>query len=304
MTNNIPAGTIVVAVDGSEDSERAIHWAAEQARCERRPLTVLTATGVTTVPTAAWAAYAPSYTLQPEELLASARAVADGALAIAVDLLPGAETHSAAVLGDPRQALVDLSRQAHLLVIGSRGRGPLRSKLLGSVSAAVSRDSHCPVVVCRPPRGRREDEPAHGILVGADGTAESLPVIEFAYRQASLRGLPLTVLHAAWDEMGAFHGPGLTRPTDHTFEQQRLLLAESVAGFAGKFPEVRVELQPARGLAEDCLGADSARWDLIVVGRHPVDTVLRLLTGAVATAVVEHAHTNVAVVPQAEPAAS
>lgn len=300
MTKNIQAGTIVVAVDGSDDSERAIHWAAEQARLERRPLTVVTATGVPTVPTAAWSSYAPGYTLQPDELLEGAQAVADGALEIAEKLLPGAESHAVALLGDARQVLVDASKEAHLLVLGSRGHGPLRSKLLGSVSAAVSRDSLCPTVVCRPPR--KHEDSGKGVLVGADGTAESLPVIEFAFQQASLRGLPLTVLHAAWDEIGAFHGPGLTQPTDHAYEQQRLLLAESVAGFASTYPEVVVDLLPARGLAEDCLGSASARWDLIVVGRHPVDTVLRLLTGAVATAVVEHAHTNVAVVPQAEPA--
>lgn len=96
------------------------------------------------------------------------------------------------VYGDPRGVLIGLARQAHLIVMGSRGRGTVRSMLLGSVSAAVSKYASCPVAVRRPPRGR-----AHtcGVVVGSDVTPESVPVVEFAFEQASLRGVPLTVLH-------------------------------------------------------------------------------------------------------------
>ncbi|WP_435770856.1 universal stress protein [Nocardioides sp. SYSU DS0651] len=300
MTNNIQPGTIVVATDGSDDADRAIHWAAEQAWYERRLLTVVTATGAPSVPSAPWDARAAAYTAHTQDLVEAAQAVADEALAVVRRMRPGVQASATAVVGDARQVLVDLSADAHLVVVGSRGHGPLRSKLLGSVSAAVSRDAACPVVVCRPPRRRSAQDIDTGVLVGADGTPESLPVIEFAFQQASMRGLPLTLMHSVWDQLAALHGLVAAPATED--DEQRLLLAESVAGFAAKFPEVRVELLPARGMPEDCLTADSARWDLIVVGRHPVDTVLRLVTGAVATAVVEHAHTAVAVVPQAEPA--
>ncbi|KRB80038.1 hypothetical protein ASE01_00570 [Nocardioides sp. Root190] len=299
MTKTINPSSIVVAVDGSDDSHRAVHWAAEQAHRERRPLLVVTATGAVDVPAIAWGGMAAAYVYQPQELLARGQAVADEALAIALHLYPALEVTATAILGDPRVVLTDVSRDTHMLVLGSRGRGAFRSKVLGSVSAAVSRDAECPVVVCRP-RGRASADGA-GVLVGADGTAESVPVLELAFAQASLLGRPLTVMHTLLDEHVGFRGPGMISAGEPGLEEHRLLLSESVAGLRPKYPEVETDLVLARGLAEECLSDRSGTWDLIVVGRHPVDTLFRLVTGAVATAVVERAHTNVIVVPQADP---
>ncbi|HWI42383.1 MAG TPA: universal stress protein [Nocardioides sp.] len=278
MNTDIIPGSIVVGADGSDAADRAIHWAAEQAWLERRHLTVVTAA---------------------EHYLDGSRGIVNVALAMIARMRPGVEADGCVVVGDPREVLVELSPRAHLLVLGSRGHGPVRSKLLGSVSAAVSRDATCPVVVCRPHHWRSANDIDAGVLVGADGTAESLPVIEHAFQQASLRGLPLTVVHCTWDGVVALTGPAVLDPQAVGMEEERLLLAESVAGFTAKFPEVHVELQVARGLAEQVLAAGSARWDLVVVGRHPVDTFARRAMGAVSTSVVEHAHTSVAVVPQA-----
>lgn len=300
MTNSINPNSIVVATDGSDDAHRAVQWAAEHAYRERRPLIVVTAVGSPGVPAVTWSGMGAGYAYQPHEMLAHGQAVADEALALAHHLRPGLEVETAVVHGDPRQALVEFSEKAHLLVLGSRGRGVFRSKVLGSVSAAVSRDAACPVVVSRPPA--RGSEPDRGILVGADGTVESLPVIEFAFQQASLLGLPLTVVHCVWDEIAAAHGPIMVPQQEEGLDEQRLLLSESVAGMSSKFPEVTVDLRLARGLAEECLSDDSSAWNLIVVGRHPVDTLFQLITGAVATAVIERSRTTVAVVPQSEPA--
>jgi nucleotide-binding universal stress UspA family protein len=288
-TEQIAPSSIVLAADGSDDADRALRWAAEQAFLERRPLTIVTATGAPGVP-----AVTP-------DMIDHARAVADAARAVAERLHPGLDVTAAVRIGDARQVLVDLSRRVHLIVLGSRGRGVFKSTVLGSVSAAVSRDAACPVIVCRPAH-RRAGEPYRGVLVGADGTPESLPVIEFAFQQASLHRLPLTVVHALWDELATAHLPVEVSADVQGLEEQRLLLAESVAGMASKFPEVSVEQLLARGLPEECLSSDSTVWHLVVVGRHPVDSVLRLLSGAVAVSVVERSQTTVAVVPQADPA--
>jgi len=200
--------------------------------------------------------------------------------------------HAHLVDADARQALVDASRTAHLLVLGSRGRGAVTGLLLGSVSVAVAQLSACPVVVCRP----RHGDPAHGVLVGADGSPESAPVIDFAFRQASLRGVPLTVMHCFWEITAAGAASSqdaTTAPTD-----VQLLLAESVAGFAETYPDVEVHLEPTRGLVDQALAGSAPTTDLIVVGRRREKAIARLLHASMAAAVLERAAGTVAVVPE------
>jgi nucleotide-binding universal stress UspA family protein len=195
--------------------------------------------------------------------------------------------------------LVDASTHAFELVMGSRGRGALGSLLLGSVSAAVARHAACPVVVCRPvgPGPRRA-----GAVVGADGTRESLPVVEFAYRQAYLRKMPLTVLHTFFDAAAAVaryreaRGEPSAMPD---LEQLRETLAQSVAGLDQDYPGVAVTLSVEHGMADQALTPRGDGWDLVVVGRHPMTTVDRLLTTSISIAVLERAHGTVAIVPEA-----
>src|SRR5690606_16874816 len=94
----------------------------------------------------------------------------------------------------------------------------------------------CPVVICRP-----TDEPfaKTALVVGADGSEDSLPVIEFAFRQAELRQMPLHVVHC-YADASTRHWRRST-PVDK--DGLRLMLAESVAGMADKFPDVTVTLR-------------------------------------------------------------
>lgn len=266
-------GDVVVGVDGSDHAERALRWACEQAALEKRRLTIV-AVGD-----------------QVGDLV-------DEAVAAAQRLQPELTVVGRALTGDPRQVLIDLSADAHLLVLGSRGRGALRSVLLGSVSATVSTQAACPVIVCRPTDG---DTTRPGVVVGADTTPESLPVIEFAYRQASLRNLPLTVLHCFWDAAAAladYHAARGKKVDSPDLEDLRAALSESVAGFAETYPDVTVDLTLKYGLADEALSPRDGGWDLIVVGHHPTTSISRILTGSIATAVVERARSTVAVVPE------
>lgn len=291
MTNVNP-NSIVVGVDGSPEADRAVQWAAEQAHLEQRPLVVVTAEHpVTPVATS----LGPAYAYQVDDLLEAAQAIADEAAALATRHRPDVSVTTRARVGEPREVLVEMSHGAHLLVLGSRGRGPVRSKLLGSVSAAVIKRAQCPVVVCRP---GTELAVKNGVVVGADGTAPSLPVIDFAFRQAALHNQPLTIVHCFWDVLAGIESPRLVRDTEPDLEATRALLSESVAGFRERYPEVHVTLQVARGHAVDCLAAIADRHDLVVVGRHPIDSFSRHVTGSVSTDVTERAHTAIAVVPE------
>lgn len=299
MTHDrVAPGTIVVGVDGSVHAQRALSWAAEQAMLENRQLTVVHAAGEGDIRSVAWVGAKGSAL---PDLLTTAREVVSNALAWVGSIHPGLDVVGAPQLGDPRQVLVELSEDAHLIIVGSRGRGTFRSMLLGSVSVSVAKHAHCPVVVTRP---GPEPHPRDGVLVGADGTAESLPVIEFAFRQASLRGATLTVMHTSFAVAVTLAAvTQVATPADGA-EDERLLLSESVAGLSEKFPDVRVSLQLGYGLVDECLTQGSQSRTLIVVGRHQVNSISKLLAGSVSAAVLERSDSPVAVVPEGAPTSS
>jgi nucleotide-binding universal stress UspA family protein len=288
------SGRIVVGVDGSEHADRAIVWAARRAALERRPLTLLHAfdpLGRTFV--GALELEGDNRLELRHALRRAARITLDEAVQRVHEIGADLVVHAELVDTDPRQALVDASKTAHLLVVGSRGRGPLRGLLLGSVSLAVSQLAECPTIVCRP---RRAEPDTARVLVGADGSAASRPVIDFAFREASLRGVPLTVMHCFWQVVPADSSSGpVEEPAD-----MRLLLAESVAGFRESYPDVDVHLELARGLVDQVLVSAAPAADLLVVGRRHKDAIARLLHASMAAAVLERAAGTVAVVPEAE----
>jgi len=295
----IPHGSVVVGVDGSEHGERAVLWAARHASLEHRTLTLLHSAEQQLVREAGWL---DQQIPEPHELdsaldgaghsvLAHAR---DQAVAIAPDLdVVTVLSHDPA-----RVALVDASASAHVLVLGSRGRGPVSSAVLGSVSASVVRRATCPVVVCRPPEARQPR--ANRVVVGVDGTAACAPVLEFAFAEASLRRWPLTVMHAFIDDAAAAVGPELlschSEPAG--LEELRLVLAESVAGLREKYPDVEVTRDLNRGLIDDCLADRPPAAALLVIGRTAIPGWRRLLHKPGALVVLERTHTTVAVVPE------
>ncbi len=292
---SIPLDSIVVAYDGSEHADRALRWASVQASLEKRALDVVHVAGISEIPGAPWAGAGMVSALLVDDLRETARSAVEAAAARVISRRLDLTTRVHVLGGDPRQVLIELSQHAHLVVLGSRGRGVVRSLLLGSVSAAVSKHAGCPVVVARPVES---DPVGAGVVVGADGTHESLPVIEFAFRQASFRTLPLTVVHCYWDAAAAYGSRDLTAGADDDTADLRALLAESVAGLSEKFPDVHVSRRLEHGLVDHVLTSGRG-WDLIVVGRHPLDLWSRTFVGSMATAVLERAHATVAVVPEA-----
>lgn len=297
MTSEIPAGSIVVGTDGSAHAERAVLWAARQAHLEGRPLDIVHAYGRVGVGELAWlgtpgldqSVLARALHEAGETLVAEARE-------IAVLEVPGLVVRTHVLETDARDALVGASASAHLVVLGSRGRGPLRTLVLGSVSQSVARHARCPAVVCRP---QELLEGRHKVLVGAEGTVESLPVVEFAFKQASLHHLPLVVMHTFADPtlaVRAVEGGPPPEPTDVV--ELKILLSESVAGLREKYPDVEVDLQLSQGLVDQCLLQEAPDAELLVVGRSDVSGWSRLLYSSCALAVLERARTTVVVVPE------
>ena len=139
---------IIVGVDGSGHSQRALEWAMKEATLRHAPLTVLTVHeairgyygGVSSFPED------PELT---EKARMAAQAEADQVLAGLGDSRPESVTVQA-VNSFPVEELVNASKDADLIVLGSRGAGGFARLMLGSVSSQVAQHAHCPVTIIPP----------------------------------------------------------------------------------------------------------------------------------------------------------
>jgi nucleotide-binding universal stress UspA family protein len=288
----VPPGSVVVGVDGSPASARAVLWAADQAGLEHRPVALVSACRATVATT--WMG-SPGY--NPGTLMTVLEDSAREQLAESAKVVhgrdPGLEVYRVFDRRDPRDALLALAPTAAMVVLGTRGHGPMASLLLGSVSLSVSQHAACPVVVVRD-----DDERTHGgIVVGCDGTVRSDAALGFAFRQASLTSLPLTVVHAFWSEQDEGYPSTNRRYAEADREDMGLLLAEAVAGPMTDYPDVKVSFHVERGLADTVLLHACETADLVVVGTHPTHALYDLLAGEVSRSVLGRAHCPVAVVP-------
>ncbi len=299
LTRAPAPGTIVVAYDGSHHADQALRWGAEQANREQRTLTIVHVVGPATLEFGSLSVVHALPDDMREAIRESGWALTHGARARVLESYPDLDVDTVLGEGDPRQILTVLSVDATCLVIGSRGRGRVASLLLGSVSVAVARHASCPVVVVRP---YNPGKVRRGILVGTDVEAHSRPTLEFAYRQASLWDLPLTVLYCVPDLTGSDLGVGAVDDDRPGLDEHRCALAESVAGLAEKFPDVHVRLRIGHGSAELCLIGASPTQDLVVVGRHHIGAADLFGLGGFATPVVEGSSCPVAVVCEPVPA--
>lgn len=150
---------IVVGVDGSEGSQRALDWAAEEAGLRDARLEVVT----TYESEPEWAGLPAEGAMTSTQIEAvhdsvatATRRAAEHAKGVAEKMiggLPGTTKAEAVVIASqrPAEALVERSRDADMLVIGSRGLGGFKTLMLGSVSQQCATHAHCPVVIIRPP---------------------------------------------------------------------------------------------------------------------------------------------------------
>jgi nucleotide-binding universal stress UspA family protein len=293
-------GSVVVGVDGSPGSERALAWAVEDAHAEGRALTVLHSGAQSVLRnTVLLDGQGIDHTELYRELRLADIALLERAVAAATETYPDLRVEAVLVETDIRTALVDASRHAHLVVVGSRGRGTVASVLLGSVSRYVAAHALCPVVVSREPWDEDARDLPHGVrgvVVGVDWTAGSTQVAEYAFRLASVRGLPVTVVHALWHVPSEWAERPLVTVGD--IEGLGPLLAETVGGLREKYPDVPVYFELRRGLADEVLARAAGRGSIVVVGRPPHDLLTKLLEGTTAIAVVEQSRGTVVVVPE------
>ncbi|MFE2957265.1 universal stress protein [Nocardia tengchongensis] len=243
--------SVIVAVDESAGS--AVAWAAHTAALHHAPLHLLRVLEIT--PDEGLGLGTAITTQDYSHLEEHGNWVLQTAAAAAAKAAPGLTITTELATGAVVPTLLERTRQARMLVGGARGGGTLRRALLGSVSSVLARRAHCPFVVVRDGVPFPVDLPTRPILVGVDGTKISEPAIKAALEEASVRGVAVIALHAE----GASDDPEMDALDDY-------VLAESLAGWQERYPNVRIDRETAHDTPERSLLALSSSSQLLVVG--------------------------------------
>jgi nucleotide-binding universal stress UspA family protein len=299
MNGQHPAKAVVVGVDGSADALRAVRWAVPEARRRRAVLRLVHAFAWTDdrmvgMPGLGLEVYGDRLRIAAQRALTAATAVVseqDQELAV----------ESKIVLGTPAGVLVEQSRSAELLVVGDRGRGRITSLLAGSVAVAVAAHATCPVVVVRGSADAAGDPDAEAlpIVVGVDGTPLSEAALAFAFEAASTRHARLVAVHTWLD---ALADPEMAPLIDWRglTEDETVALAERLAGWGEKYPDVTVERVVVEGRAAQVLRDRSRKAQLVVVGSRGHGEFAGFVLGSVSSALVHGSGCPVAVVRSSE----
>ncbi|MBX6751387.1 MAG: universal stress protein, partial [Micromonosporaceae bacterium] len=267
---------IVVGVDGSPASWQAIHTAVWEARARRT--TLVLAHGFPADPYT-WYGWAPMYAGPAYDPRALAQTMVDETANEVRDTYPDMTVTTELHPGTGANALIEASRDATMVVVGSRGRGGFAGLSIGSVAAQTAAHAACPVMVIRPliegdtepltDTGDRATVQPGPVVVGVDGSTTAVDAVEFAFEEASLRRVPLVAMHVWWQLPTHEVGPDLPDHMDlaEAIEADKRLLAGMLDDWPAKFPDVTVELRPVQSMnpSQELIEA-SRDAGLVVVG--------------------------------------
>ncbi|MER7467282.1 universal stress protein [Streptomyces sp. NPDC097981] len=287
---------VTVGLDGSREGFAAAAWAAREAVLREVPLHLVHVEEWPVTP-------AIPYPIAAYGAERSAGLLRDTAEQLRRDH-PGLEVTTEQARGRAGSLLSAAADESDLMVLGSRGLGGFVGFLAGSVSLAVVRSSHQPVVLVRADTADASPVavttgPGGGeVLVGADLRHPNAPVLAFAFQEAARRGATIRVVHG-WTLPGpSVHAivadPGIGETVG---VQVASALAELVRPLHRSYPDVQVIEEAVVGAAGVQLVEASKGAELVVVGRRRHPAPLGPHIGHVAHAVIHHCAAPVAVVP-------
>ncbi|WP_370961615.1 universal stress protein [Amycolatopsis sp. cg9] len=273
---------IVTGVDGSGEALDAVRWAGRAARLHDVPLEIVHALDFS-------ALLAGGVVPPPEEMKDVLRAHGHRYLRAAREIAEAQGATDVTTRLDPdraAQALIEASRKASLVVVGSGGRGRLTGLLSGSVASAVGAHAGSDVVVVR---GETWDEPGAAdrpVVAGIDGSEPSSRILATAVAEARARHAHLVVVHASADDPPRPETERHLDPRTLTDAGQRLLTGLTGDHDAG---EVRIERVVVRSHPRHELIERSATAQLVVVGDRGRGGFPGLLLGSTGQALLHNA---------------
>jgi nucleotide-binding universal stress UspA family protein len=298
MTVPDPGRPVVVGVDGSANARAAAHLAAAEARRRSAPLELVSA-----LPRA----FFGTSTVAPEPGLFSAvhQQVSEVLRSVAAEVTDAAgegPVSWSVVEGAPADVLREASARARLVVLGSRGVGGVAGLVTGSTAGAVVPAADCPVLVLPDDVSAAVSE-RRSVVVGVDGRPGDDEVLAFAFEAAAARGTDLVAVHA-WQDVvleTPYRSLSVLIDWSSVREDEERVLAEAVAGWRDRVPDVPVREVVVRDRTARALVAAALTAELLVVGhrrRHRLATL-----GSTTHGVLHRAPCPLAVVPITSPPA-
>jgi nucleotide-binding universal stress UspA family protein len=291
--NAMTRSAVVVGLDRSDHNRAAVEYAAQLASRAHLPLMLIHALEAGQFgprPRVGWDTDIEGIARR------SAQHLVDDTVEVLAAVYPELEVSHLLKVGDPTDLLLEQSHTAHTIVLGSRGTGGFKDLVVGSTTLHVAAHAACPVIAI--PYPSDADASRHDVVVGVDGSDLSEAAIGYAFWMAAEVGEKLTAMMAWHDPTRT--GVGMMMPLTYNpadvAQEARAALAESLAGWQEKFPDVVVEQKVVVGHPVSALVSHSANARLLVVGCRGRGALRSLVLGSVSHGILHHATGPVAVV--------
>lgn len=190
----------------------------------------------------------------------------------------------------PVWTLINESERAGLVVIGSTAPDGASRSFAGSTAVGVAAHATSPVAII--PGGEYQTSTSGPVVVGIDGSPASEAAVAIAFEEASLRGTGLVAVHASTQfasDTEYLYAKQFIIDWSTIQDQQSEMLAERLAGWQEKFPDVTVRRVVTQEKAAQALLAHAEGAQLLVVGSRGHGGFTGLLLGSVSQKMIHHA---------------
>lgn len=287
---------IIVGLDGSSNSTNALRWAAREGSLRKLPVEAVLA----------WSLL-DQHHVKPDEGFNPHYLESDAARALKhyVDEALGEQASGAVkqtvVCDLPARALLQASASSDLLVVGARGRDGFKGLLFGSVAQQCLAHRTGPIAIIRDSHSADDERSIERIVVGVDGSENSIRALRWASTEAQLRDAELHVVHA-WHTPYWVGYPDVAGAYDPTpFEEAAVATLDGAihqAGVGGLTHPVKRTISTSGAAKAILAAAEDA--DLVVVGTRGLGGFTGLLLGSIGHQIAHHATCPVVLIPSAE----